>query len=443
MTDFDPIAYINEPRWQESRLGLERTRDLLNRMGRPQDKLKFVHVAGTNGKGSTCAYLESILRTAGYKTGLFTSPYILVFEERIRVNGENISFEDLRDVTLFVKEHAEAFAQETGEHPTEFELMTAVAFEHFARSGCDIVVCEVGLGGRLDSTNVIAAPEACVITRIGLDHTDMLGNTLAEVAGEKAGIIKPPSPVVVYPQDASEPEEAIRAKAAECGCSVFAPDFDQLVVGHVNAEGLREFNYKGDSYRTRLLGSYQPYNAAMAIEVAQVLDSAAKAGAGAFAVDGKSIADGIEQTVWPGRFELVEAGQGCAAVVVDGGHNPQGAEVLAQSLADVFHDKRIVFLMSVLADKDYRAMIRTVAPLGSAWVCVTSPNVGRALSGDDLAKAVREEADKIGLNGMSVTVAPNFSAAMQQAKELAGEEGVVCAWGSLYSLSNLKDALGL
>ncbi|MBP3866865.1 MAG: bifunctional folylpolyglutamate synthase/dihydrofolate synthase, partial [Eggerthellaceae bacterium] len=179
MEQFDPIAYINEPRWQKVRPGLERITDLLERMGRPQDCLKFVHVAGTNGKGSTCAYLAGILQAAGYRTGLFTSPYIIDFEERIRVNGENIPKDDLRDVTLFVRDHAEAMAELIGEHPTEFELMTAVAFEHFARSACDVVVCEVGLGGRLDSTNIIESPEACVITRIGLDHTEFLGDTPA------------------------------------------------------------------------------------------------------------------------------------------------------------------------------------------------------------------------------------------------------------------------
>ena len=158
--DFDPIAYINTPRWQASRLGLERIRELLERLGRPQDKLKFVHVAGTNGKGSVCAYLASILKAVGYRTGLFTSPYIERFEERIRVDGEMIGADDLCDVTLMVREQAEAMAQETGDHPTEFELMTAVALVHFARCGCDIAVLEVGLGGRLDSTNVIDAPEA-------------------------------------------------------------------------------------------------------------------------------------------------------------------------------------------------------------------------------------------------------------------------------------------
>ena len=434
MNEFDPIAYINEPRWQQSRYGLERITELLNRMGRPQDKLKFVHVAGTNGKGSTCAYVASILQAAGYTTGLFTSPYIITFEERIRVNGQNIPLDELREVTLFVREHAEAMFDESGEHPTEFELMTAVAFEHFARSGCDIVVCEVGMGGRLDSTNVIEAPEACVIVRIGLDHTEFLGDTLAAVASEKAGIIKPGSPVVVYPQDDASAEEAIRAKAAECGSPVFAPDFGKLEIGKVGADGLRSFAYGGLACKTRLLGSYQAYNAAMAIEVARVL------GNRGWNVDDEVIARGVQDTSWPGRFEVVQAQQDCRAVVVDGGHNPQGAQVLADSLADVFSGQRIVFLMSVLADKDYRAMIRSVAPLGSAWVCVTSPNAARALSGDDLAAAIREEA---GMPGLTVEVADGFASGLARAKELAGPEGVVCAWGSLYSISEIDRALGL
>lgn len=434
MQDFDPIAYINEPRWQQVRPGLSRTVNLLDRMGRPQDRLRFVHVAGTNGKGSTCAYLASILQAAGYRTGLFTSPYIIEFEERIRVDGVNIALDDLRDVTLFVRGHAEAMAEEIGEHPTEFELMTAVAFEHFARSACDIVVCEVGLGGRLDSTNVIAPPEACVITRIGLDHTDFLGDTPAAVAGEKAGIIKPGSPVVSYPQDAPEAAEVIAAKARECGNEIVVPDFAKLSVGVVGSDGMRPFTYDGLSLRTRLLGNYQPFNAVMAVETARVLR-----GRG-WNVDDACIAQGVQDTSWPGRFEVVETGRGCAAVVVDGGHNPQGADVLAESLADVFPGKRIVFLMSVLADKDYRAMIRSVAPLGAAWICVTSPNAARALSGDDLAAAVREEAGPK-LAAEDVRIAPDFASGIQLAKELAGDQGVVCAWGSLYSLSELKRAL--
>lgn len=429
MIDFDPVAYINEPRWQESRLGLERTIDLLERMGRPQDRLKFVHVAGTNGKGSTCAYIASALQAAGYRTGLFTSPYIIRFEERIRVDGEDIPADDLLDVTLFVREHADAMEAETGEHPTEFELMTAVAFEHFARSGCDIVVCEVGLGGRLDSTNVIEAPEVCVIARIGLDHTGVLGDTVGAIAREKAGIIKRGSLVVSYPQDDPAATRAIEEAAGECGCPVVVPHLESLEVRPVEG-AVRPFSYGGQPFTTRMLGSYQPSNAALAIEALRAL---ARRG---WNVSEDAIARGIADASWPGRFEVVEAGP--PAVIVDGGHNPQGAAVLADSLRDVFPGKRVVFLMSVLADKDYRAMVRAVSGLGAAWVCVTSPNAARALSGEDLALAIREE---VRAAGVPVEVAPGFSRAMERARQLAGPSGVVCAFGSLYSVAEIRKAL--
>ena len=229
---FDAIEYINTPRWLTSRLGLERIRELLDRLGRPQDRLKFVHVAGTNGKGSTCAFTASILTEAGFKTGLFTSPYVETFHERIRVNGRNISDEDLTAATLRVRECAEAMEAEGGEHPTEFELMTAVALVHFAHVGCDIVVLEVGLGGRLDSTNVIAAPEVAAIVSIALDHTNLLGNTLAEIAHEKAGIVKTGSIVVSWPQEASA-MEVVEDAARRAGDKLVVPDFSLLSVGKV------------------------------------------------------------------------------------------------------------------------------------------------------------------------------------------------------------------
>ena len=229
---FDAIEYINTPRWLTSRLGLERIRELLDRLGRPQDRLKFVHVAGTNGKGSTCAFTASILAEAGFKTGLFTSPYVETFHERIRVNGRNISDDDLTAATLRVREYAEAMEAEGGEHPTEFELMTAVALVHFAHVGCDIVVLEVGLGGRLDSTNVIAAPEVAAIVSIALDHTNLLGNTLAEIAHEKAGIVKKGSTVVSWPQEPSA-MEVVEDAARRVGDQLVVPDFSLLSVGKV------------------------------------------------------------------------------------------------------------------------------------------------------------------------------------------------------------------
>lgn len=440
--DFDPIAYINTPRWQASRLGLERIRELLERLGRPQDRLKFVHVAGTNGKGSICAYLASILGAAGYRTGMFTSPYIERFEERIRVDGVMISPDELRDVTLAVREHAEAMAEETGDHPTEFELMTAVALEHFARCGCDIVVLEVGLGGRLDSTNVTDAPEACVIARIGLDHTALLGNTLAAIAGEKAGIIKEGSAVVSWPQE-PEAMAVIEHAAAEHGCELRMPDFAQLEEGAVKwedgASPFRPFSYKEwADLRTGILGSYQPQNATVALEAVDVLR-----GRG-WRIPDEAVRAGVAQTRWPGRFEIVEGGSSPDrfAIVVDGGHNPQGARALADSLAEVFPGRKPVFVIGVLEDKDYPRMLEDVLPLGSAFVCVT-PDNPRALPAHKLARAIRWTGqDLLGCSAcVNPVVARDFEDAIRRARELAGSDGLICAFGSLYSVAALKEVV--
>lgn len=440
--DFDPIAYINTPRWQASRLGLDRIRELLERLGRPQDRLKFVHVAGTNGKGSICAYLASILNAAGHRTGMFTSPYIERFEERIRVDGVMISPDELRDVTLAVREHAEAMAEETGDHSTEFELMTAVALEHFARCGCDIVVLEVGLGGRLDSTNVIDAPEACVIARIGLDHTALLGNTLAAIAGEKAGIIKEGSAVVSWPQE-SEAMAVIEHAAAEHGCELRVPDFAQLEEGAIRwedgASPFRSFSYREwTDLRTGILGSYQPQNATVALEVVSVLR-----GRG-WRIPDEAVRAGVARTRWPGRFEIVEGGSSPDgfAIVVDGGHNPQGARALADSLAEVFPGRKPVFVIGVLEDKDYPRMLEDVLPLGSAFVCVT-PDNPRALPAHKLARAIRWTGqDLLGCSAcVNPVVARDFEDAIRRARELADPDGLICAFGSLYSVAALKEAV--
>ena len=563
---FDAIEYINTPRWLTSRLGLERIRELLDRLGRPQDRLKFVHVAGTNGKGSTCAFTASILAEAGFKTGLFTSPYVETFHERIRVNGRNISDEDLTAATLRVRECAEAMEAEGGEHPTEFELMTAVALVHFAHVGCDIVVLEVGLGGRLDSTNVIAAPEVAAIVSIALDHTNLLGNTLAEIAHEKAGIVKEGSTVVSWPQEPSA-MEVVEDAARRVGDKLVVPDFSQLSAGKVargaalltcgtaleheghtpcsgsprcaaelraehaphaqelqaGAEGgltcetasargqhapcsdsprfaaelraehavpaqklqasssidagfggrmsravphepnvpsgtfaraqdclsmayahrtpmsqvesavpMRQFSYRGREYATRLLGSYQPSNAAMAIEIAGALRERG------WEIPDEAIARGIAETRWSARFEVLDQPAGMPTVVIDGGHNPQGAGVLADSLWDVFPDKRPVFLVGILADKDYRSMLRAVAPLASAFVCVTPPNP-RALDAADLAEAIRETCGELGARA-TIEVAGDFDDAASAARKIAGSEGLICAFGSLYSIADVKAA---
>ncbi len=443
---FDPIAYINYPRWQASRLGLERIRDLLDRLGRPQDKLRFVHIAGTNGKGSTGAYVASVLKAAGYKTGWFSSPYIERFEERIRVNGRDITLNDLRRVTLEVREHAERISVETGDHPTEFELMTAVALTHFAQVGCQIVVLEVGLGGRLDSTNVIDAPDVAAICRIGLDHTAWLGNTISKVATEKAGVIKAGSIVVSWPQE-RDAMEVVRDAADAAGDALICPDFAQLVVRPVrhlpqseatsgHPAVMRPFTYKGAAYETSLLGTYQPQNAAVALEVIFALRERG------FAISDEAIRTGVSDARWVGRFEVLSRPAGKPTVVIDGGHNPQGAAVLASSLADVFPERKVVLLSGVMADKDYPAMLRMVLPAACGFVAVTPDNPRALPAADFAAEAARAAVELPDVaDDLPIFAAETYAQAVARAEELAGSEGIICAFGSLYSIHETKEAL--
>ena len=431
---FDPVAWINTPRWQASRLGLSRMVDLLERLGRPQDELRFMHVAGTNGKGSVCAYVASVLQAAGYKVGLFTSPFILCFEERIRVNGENIRAEELARAVQAVRPAAEAVEADTGDHPTEFELRAAVAFEHFRAMGCDIVVLEVGLGGRLDATNVIDASEASVICRIGLDHTDLLGDTVAAIAGEKAGIVKPGCPVASWPQE-REAMAIIEAVAAERGCELVVPDFSQLAVEPLAGAALRRFSWQGQEFETRLLGSYQPFNAALALETVRVLR-----GRGWDIPEEAEVA-GIASARWPGRFEMVAASP---LTIVDGGHNPQGAEALAASLADLLGEEgrgSVDFALGVLADKDYRAMVRAVAPWARSF-SVYAPRSPRALAAEELAACVREVMVEEGrADAVPVRVCSAPADALSAARAAAGPEGCAVAFGTLYAIADLMAAL--
>ncbi len=440
LSSFDPVAYLSTPRWRVSRLGLDRMVDLLDRMGSPQDDLRFVHIAGTNGKGSVCAYLASALTCAGYRTGLFTSPYVDSFEERISVDGTNISQEDLTSAVRTVRDKALEVESALGDHPTEFELMFASALAHFRATDCDIVVCEVGLGGRLDATNAIDEAEVSVITRIGLDHTELLGDTLSQVAAEKAGIIKPSVPVVSFPQ-APDAARVIAQVADDQGCLLSVPDFSQLEVGHVDPGfSERPFRYEGVPYKTRLLGSYQPQNAVLAIEAVKVL-----CGRG-WAVSQEALTAGIRGAFCAARFEVLARHP---LVIVDGAHNPQGADALVESLSDMLGNRAchgVVFVMGVLADKDFRAMIEAVLPCARAFV-VYAPDNERALAADELAQAIE---DVFGLHTGSsgcmadepvcVQTAPSAVEAMTYAYDLAGRDDVIVAFGSLYSAAGIRAA---
>lgn len=438
MMVFDPIAYINEPRWLTSRLGLERITELLDHLGNPQERMRIIHVAGTNGKGSVSAFLARILQQADYITGFFSSPYIMEFSDRIRVNGNNISPQALMDVTLLVKQEAEAME----DHPTEFELMTAVAFLHFERCACDVAVVEVGLGGRLDSTNVIQSPELCIITALGIDHTDMLGTRIGAIAAEKAGIIKHGSTVISWPQE-PEAMDVVVSRVHECDARLVTPDFDCLHIGPVTYSiqrscFVRTFDYRGyTDLEIQLIGSYQPYNCAVVLEAVSQLRSAG------WIIGEEAVHQGFAATTWPGRFEVISNDP---IFIIDGAHNVQGAQALIDSLDEAFYDRPVIFIVGVLADKEYKTMLKIALPRACALITFTPPNP-RGLLGCDLAQAASEYLVDADEEGIMYRVPPihvdSVTEAVALAHSLARENDIICAWGSLYSVSALKEAHGV
>lgn len=418
---FDPVSYINTPRWQTMNLGLDRIRELLAGLGDPQDSLRFVHVAGTNGKGSTCAFLAQILREAGYRVGLFTSPYIVRFEERIRIDGADISAQDLMEATREVKVVADAMS----DHPTEFELMTAVAFTHFAKHSCDIVVAEVGLGGRLDSTNVISSVEVSVIAPLSLDHCSLLGDTLPEIATEKAGIIKRGVPVVSALQEDSA-RDVLSRRAEACHAPLTFVD-PKALQGDNTCFSYRSHKNLGIAFAA----FYQRSNAALAVEVIDCLRSCG------WAIPEEALRAGLAHTSWPGRFEIVHRRP---VVILDGAHNGDGARVLADSLECCYPGKKALFVFGVLADKDYSDMVASLCDLAEAVICFAPPNP-RALAASDLADTWRRVLRDASETGVPVYEEGGIPQALERAFALADEDDIVCVAGSLYSLGEVKGEL--
>lgn len=418
MTYDEALEYIHSVSWRGSRLGLSRTLELLERVGNPQKHLKFVHVAGTNGKGSTCACIEAILRHAGYRTGLYTSPYIIRFNERIRVCGKDISDDDLCRLVEQVRNAAD----DMEDKPTEFEFITVLGFLHFLQKKCDIVVLEVGLGGELDSTNVIDPPEVAVITAIGLDHTRELGGTLKKIAAAKAGIIKEGSEAVMYGFDL-EVSDVIKETCRKKGVQLNLPDFSKI---EDMTSDLVECKFSYDKYRNIVLplaGTYQPKNAVMAITACECLR---KRG---WKISDNDITEGLSEVKWPGRFELLGKNP---VFILDGSHNPHGMAATAESLRSNFGDKKLVFLTGIMADKDVHAMITLIAPMAKRFVTV-APDNPRALSAEEYAKILRE-------NGLEAEAEKTIEDGVKAAINLAGKDGVVCALGSLYFSADIRSA---
>ena len=413
------IAYIHSLYRKGSIPGLGRIQTLLAKMGNPEKNLKFVHIAGTNGKGSTASMTASILRKAGFRTGLYTSPYIYRFHERIQVDGEEISDEDLVAVTEFVKPLADSME----EAPTEFDLVTCIAFEYFYRKQCDIVVLEVGMGGALDSTNVIDTPEVAVITNIGLDHTDVLGNTVEEIALNKSGIFKQGGHAVIY-RGTPSVEAVFEQVCAEKNVSLKKADFDSLVLKQHNLEGQVFDCGKRKDLVLPLLGDHQLHNAAVVLAIADTLMEIG------WNISEENIREGIRDVRWPGRFDIVGRSP---LFIIDGGHNPQCIDALAKNIQDYLTDRKVIALTGVLADKDYGDMFQPVMPLVEQFVCVTPPNP-RQLEGKLLAQYLRKA-------GAEATGCETISEGVKLAIKLAGQDGVVLCFGSLYTIGAIRDAM--
>lgn len=419
MSYAETLAYIHSVKWQGSKPGLSRTRTLLNALGNPERQLRFVHIAGTNGKGSTAACIASCLQAAGWRVGLYTSPYINRFNERMQVNGVPISDEALEALVDQIRPIANTMT----DSPTEFELITALGFLYFLQAHCDIVVLEVGLGGALDSTNVIPAPEAAVITALGLDHTAVLGNSLAEVARAKAGIIKAGCPVISY-GGVPEADDVIAAVCEEQGCPLYPVAFDQLTRLPSDLSGTCFSFGTLQDLALPLLGSYQPYNAAVAITTLKVLDQRG------WHISDATIREGLRKVQWPGRFELLRTDP---PFLLDGSHNPHGMRATAQSLTDRFPGQPFTFLISVMADKDVTGILTPILPLAKEFVTVQA-NLPRAMAAEELAQ-------QITALGGKAQAALSISEGVALAQALAGEHGAVCALGTLYFSADVRQAL--
>ena len=415
----ETLSWIHGTERFGSRLGLGRMGRLLHRMGDPHLKVPFIHVAGTNGKGSTTTLIASALTAGGFKTGKFISPYILEFRERMQIDGQMIPEETLAALATRLRPIAEEF-KAAGDPVTEFELVTVLGLCWFAEQNCDIAVLEVGLGGRLDATNIIPPPVVAVITRIDYDHTAILGDTLSAIAGEKCGIVKRGSTVISYPDQAGEALAVIRRRAAEENDPLLLPDLSQLTVLSSGLCGSR-FCYRGEKYSIPLPGPHQVLNAVTALEALKALSDTR------FAVFPQEIAAGFAAARFPARLELLRQSP---PVLLDGAHNPNGGRALCDAVKSLgLH--HLTAVVGMLRDKDCLPVLQMMAPYCARMIVTTVPNP-RSYPAEEFAGLARSVCPR-------VTVCPDC----QEAARLALAEGGngVLVFGSLYLASAVRPVM--
>ena len=420
----EAMKYITEVGNFGSNYGLERTYKLLELLDNPQDKLKIIHVAGTNGKGSTTAMITSMLKGCGYKVGMYTSPFLEEFEERIQINGENIPKEKLAQLITKIKYAVDKVIEEGYNHPTEFEIITVLMFLYFATEEVDFAVVEVGLGGRLDSTNVIT-PILSVITSISFDHTNLLGNTLEEIATEKAGIIKSCIPTVIYPQE-EVAEIVISSKCQELDSKLYKINKEDAKLINIIKEDkiYQQVKVKlDDEYDVKLplLGEHQILNLAVALKALEVIkDKAPK-------LNRESIVKSLATVRWNGRLEIMS---NSPYVVIDGAHNIQGITQLDKNIKKYFEYKDMYLILGILADKDVEDMVKVITPKAKKVFTVT-PNSMRAETAEELMNEVKKYNE-------SCEAYNDYKNAFEDALKLCKKDDLLLISGSLYMIGEMR-----
>lgn len=420
----EAMKYITEVGNFGSNYGLERTYKLLELLDNPQDKLKIIHVAGTNGKGSTTAMITSMLKGCGYKVGMYTSPFLEEFEERIQINGENIPKEKLAQLITKIKYAVDKVIEEGYNHPTEFEIITVLMFLYFATEEVDFAVVEVGLGGRLDSTNVIT-PILSVITSISFDHTNLLGNTLEEIAAEKAGIIKSCIPTVIYPQEEMA-ERVISSKCQELDSKLYKINKEDAKLINIIKEDkiYQQVKVKlDDEYDVKLplLGEHQILNLAVALKALEVIkDKAPK-------LNRESIVKSLATVRWNGRLEIMS---NSPYVVIDGAHNIQGITQLDKNIKKYFEYKDMYLILGILADKDVEDMVKVITPKAKKVFTVT-PNSMRAETAEELMNEVKKYNE-------SCEAYNDYKNAFEDALKLCKKDDLLLISGSLYMIGEMR-----
>lgn len=422
MTYKEARVYLDKVSKYGSVLGLDAIRALLCELGNPQKDLDFVHIAGTNGKGSVLAYTSTILREAGYRTGRYISPTVVSYLERIQVDGKWISENDFADLVEEVQKAMVRIESKGEVIPTVFEAETAIAFLYFKKMNCDLVVLETGLGGALDATNIIENTKVCAFTSISRDHMGFLGNTLEQIAGTKAGIIKPGCSVVTSRQ---KPEviDILSRRASELMCPMYREDSGKAEILEESFKGQRFSYEKWKDIRISLAGRHQIVNAVTALGVVKALCDRG------YDISGEAVRKGFEKTLWPGRFTCLGKNP---LFIIDGAHNEEAALWLEESVKRYFPGRRILFIMGMFKDKEYRKITRIMAPLAAEIYTVDLPDSDRTLS----AAALKKEAEAYCSH---VEAMEDVKSAVRAACASAGKDDIVLAFGSLSYLGKIME----